>query len=190
VKLGKVIRATVTAVVAVSTAVAVPTAARATPGDGWVGWWNINSSYYWGVYMMLYAPQNAPGTPVQQNQRWLLPNSSQQEPAEDWLMTDEGGGWWSLRNAATPGWLAMAVSGGRTDQGAPIIVWNYEKGHTEQQWKMVQLSGDPAETYHFKNRKSGLCLAVPGGQLSNYVNLVQWPCEVGHTEQEWASYDG
>jgi hypothetical protein len=188
-RLRKAIRAAVTVVVVAGALVTGPTAAQAVTGDGWVGWWNNRSTYSFGDYIMMTVNvrETAGGRVYPYPIAWPPGSTSQQIPEQDWLQTAEGGGWLSMRNASTAGWLALAVSGGRTDQGAPVIVWNYEKGHTEQQWGLTHLAGDANGFYHIRNRKSGLCLAVPGPNL--YGALIQWNCEGGHTEQQWARAD-
>ena len=182
----KILTAMVSTVFAAGALLIAPNAAQATPGDGWVGWVNLNSTASVGVPMMMTAWGDNSVSPyplvIEAN------SATQQDPSEDWLLTAEGGGWVSMRNAGTPDHRALAVANARTDRNAPVISWTYEKGHPEQQWGQTQLKGDAAGYYHLKNRKSGLCLAEPGGQ--DVANLIQWTCEAGHAEQEWGRYDG
>ncbi len=70
--------------------------------------------------------------------------------------------------------LLVAVSGGSTSQGAPIIQWGQDNG-AEQRWYFDSVY-DSSGTYVgmlIRNQNSGMCLntdGVAGDQL------FQWPC--------------
>lgn len=183
------IRAALTAVVAGSALVGAPTAAHAAPGDGWTAWSNLIPCG--ALYCMhMAASGSARGSAVVQQQASCNNDAcTDWWPYENWLNTYEGGGAQSFRNAATSGWMALAVPNARKDKGAPIIIWTYEKGHKEQQWRPVHMAHDAVGYVHFQNVNSGLCLAVPGASRSQGVGLIQWTCEDGHIEQQWVAQD-
>lgn len=66
----------------------------------------------------------------------------------------------------------LDVTNVSTADGAPIQLWSYGGG-LNQQWQWVTEGGG---YYHFVNRNSGRCLAVPGSSTADSVQLVQATC--------------
>jgi hypothetical protein len=136
-------------VVAVVVAVAVPTAAQADPdtqglsrvtvldpGDGWISLQNWNS----GLFLAVAGSSNANGAKVIQYNRLSQPDG-QPIPDQDWLLVGRGNGYFSLRNAGTPDWKALAVAGHSTTSSAKVIQYTYQPSNTDQQWYFHQLAG-------------------------------------------------
>lgn len=66
----------------------------------------------------------------------------------------------------------LDVTNVSTADGAPIQLWAYGGG-LNQQWQWVT---EGSGYYHFVNRNSGRCLAVPGSSTVDSVQLVQSTC--------------
>jgi type 1 glutamine amidotransferase len=62
-----------------------------------------------------------------------------------------------------------------TSDNAPLQLWTYGGG-ANQQWQWVSEGGG---YYHFVNRNSAKCLAVPNGATADSVQLVQSTCNGG-----------
>jgi len=62
-----------------------------------------------------------------------------------------------------------------TSDDAPLQLWAYGGG-ANQQWRWVPEGGG---YYHFVNRNSAKCLAVPNGATADSVQLVQRTCDGG-----------
>ncbi|MEC3978487.1 RICIN domain-containing protein [Amycolatopsis sp. H20-H5] len=67
------------------------------------------------------------------------------------------------------------VTGVSTAVNAPVQLWSYAGG-ANQQWQPVSEGGG---YYHFVNKNSSKCLAVPGGSTADSVQLVQAACTGG-----------
>ena len=62
-----------------------------------------------------------------------------------------------------------------TSDDAPLQLWAYGGG-ANQRWRWVSEGGG---YYHFVNRNSTKCLAVPNGATADSVQLVQRTCDGG-----------
>ncbi|WP_328469277.1 RICIN domain-containing protein [Actinoplanes sp. NBC_00393] len=168
------------ALVAVLGVAAAPGAAQAKPGDGW----RMIERKTTGLVLGISGSSDANGGKVIQWTKDIVGPDKQAAPNQDWLIVDRGNGYISLRNAGTPDWKAMGVSGGRTDNGAPIIQWTYDTSNHDQQWKRVYLPNDTG-FFQLKNRKSGKCLAIPGDSPNKGVQAIQYTCITYQLDQLW-----
>jgi hypothetical protein len=51
----------------------------------------------------------------------------------------------------------------------------------------IPISGASAASgYYVENANSGKCLAIGGASTTSGAQAIQWPCESGHAEQQWA----
>lgn len=74
-----------------------------------------------------------------------------------------------------------AVSGESLKGGTDIIQWEPSKV-AHMHWEIVPTEGD---WFQFKNRKSGLMMAVAGGSENDGVNVIQWPIYPNALEHQW-----
>jgi hypothetical protein len=77
-------------------------------------------------------------------------------------------------------WLNIAVSGGSTSPGAPIIQW-WADGGTEQEW----LLPSTYTTGQIINENSGMCITTDGVAGDQ---LTQEPCDGTPNQQWFAAY--
>ncbi len=150
--------------------------AAANPDDNWSSVYNGNS----GLFLAVAGSSNANGAKVVQYHQ-LLQSNGTPIPDQDWLFVPRGGGYYSLRNAGTSDWKALAVAGHSDENGAKVIQYSYQPSNTDQQWYANPL-GD--NIFQFINRNSGKCLAIPGGSPDAGVQAIQYTCRVS-TEQLW-----
>jgi hypothetical protein len=73
---------------------------------------------------------------------------------------------------------AVPSGAGATASGTKIRLLSYS-GQAGQQWDRVPLGGG---YYRFMDRKSGLCLEVPGGSVANGARLQQYVCNGAKAE--------
>lgn len=101
--------------------------------------------------------------------------------------TPSTGAWYAFDNPTSGFWAA--VSGARTDSGAPVIQWSgpYVPGtityRNEQQWQVYDPDGD--QWFYLINANGQKVMAVSGGATANGSKVIQWDRESGHTEQQW-----
>lgn len=81
--------------------------------------------------------------------------------------------------------LCMDVAFGSTANGGRIQQWDCYGG-TPEKWRMDLVSTiNNVDYYAFVNVNSGLCLDVPNGSTAPGVDLHQWTCWKGDSQQ-WA----
>ena len=104
---------------------------------------------------------NVHGTIVRQ---WT-PNTA---PAQQWTLTDKGGGFYVVTNVAAN--LSLDDTGWSTTPGALMELWDTWGGPPEQ-WKI-----DPMGEgyYRLVNQNSNQCLDDPGGSTTNGQQIGQW----------------
>lgn len=122
-----------------------------------------------------YAP--ATGA-VPQDQQWTIQPVSSTSP------------YWLIRTASTSNWYALTVDGNSSANGAGMIQWWYTSNNYYQQWSQeAAYIGSQFAGYHFVNRSTGKCLALPGtgGGTTvppSGVQVIQWTCGSGR-DQIW-----
>jgi hypothetical protein len=159
---------------------AVPSSAQAAPGDGWWMLQNVNS----GQFLAVAGSGDANGGRIIQYPGRYQANG-QASPEQDWFILARGDSKYTLRNAGTPDWKAAGVSGGRRDEGAPVIQWTYNPANEDQQWYLSPVTLD---IFTFVNVNSGKCLAIPRASKEQNVQAVQWRCTESR-EQQWRRVD-
>jgi hypothetical protein len=111
---------------------------------------------------------------------------------QQWLLVDvDGDNIWDegdivgFRNAGTSSQYGLAISGGRIDNGAPAILWDYHMNNAEQQWVLhYVLRNTVPPLVTLKNVGSGRCLAIGSGSTADNAAAIQWNCN-GGLEQMW-----
>jgi len=77
---------------------------------------------------------------------------------------------------------AVSVLDWRTDNGAPIVQWDYLDG-TNQQWKVIPVGGQD-NLFKIHSCYSAMVLDVPDPRMEDGTPLIQWGYHEG-TNQQW-----
>lgn len=77
---------------------------------------------------------------------------------------------------------AVSVLDWRTDNGAPIVQWDYLDG-TNQQWKVIPVGGQD-NLFKIHSCYSAKVLDVPDPRMEDGTPLIQWVYH-GGTNQQW-----
>jgi hypothetical protein len=141
----------------------------------WIFIVNVNS----GLTLAVAGSDDDNGAPIIQYD--MRPGQNAQEQAWMWSLV---GDYIVMRNAGTSTWKAAGISRSSTANNAKAIQWTYTPGLQDQQWIVGEYNDD---TYRFKNRNSGKCLAIPSSSTTRGTQAIQWTCSNG-LEQRWALY--
>lgn len=84
----------------------------------------------------------------------------------------------------------LGVNGGSTTPGALLRAWPCN-GHGDQFWHSEFTSTSPAYILNYQSTEHGngdiVVIGVKYGSTANGAALIQWPAEVGHTDQMWSN---
>jgi len=163
-------------------------ARAAAPSTGrWYTFENTATNYYAAVAGN--STVNG-GKVIQWDGPYVPGNPGTYRTEQEWQVYDpDGDDWFFLINANSQ--KVMGVSGGATANGSGVIQWDRQNGNTDQQWTFVAQGASPSSTTniptsslnYLKNRKSGRCLAVAGGNDGNDVRgqqLILFDCDMAH----------
>ncbi len=93
-------------------------------------------------------------------------------------------------NSSTHQVMCLGVSGGSTNNGAPLIIWECNGNSQDQYWQVKKAEdyGAPyAGCFVFINTKSGQVMGVSNGVVKNGSQVIQWPFYQNpfHVDQFW-----
>ncbi|MEV6304586.1 RICIN domain-containing protein [Actinoplanes sp. NPDC051861] len=161
-------------------AVAAQAPAQAAPGDGWE---TITTDMGTGYVLGIAGGSDANGA-----RAITWPALYVSDQAWKWQRVGSSVPYvWALLNGGTNPNKALAVSGGREDDGAPIIQYDFNAANPDQLWRQ-EGTWRPG-TFILRNVKSKKCLAVPNGNTAPGVKLIQYGCNDLLADQRWTTVD-
>ena len=156
------------AMVAILISAILPSPAQAAPDSFWA---TIQGEIF---VLGVAGGSHADGAKVIQ---WTEDGS----PDQRWLFTRRYENVYSIKNAVSG--KAMAVNGGRTNNGAPVIQYTYRGDIEDQMWALDET---PYGNYRIRNVKAwNKCLAIPNDNPYRGTQAIIWECSLNEIDQAW-----